>query len=151
MSVQWTLDVGPLSAQAAEAWLLSRVDAVVDGSGITLGAAVWVSVEALKPYEVAAVRRAWSVEATTQFYLQIGREADVEAAYTTLYDVALNALHDFPGDVAFAMLDVGIFARRSGRLVVNLAQFQFDPRLLARLPQPNWEADPPTHLLVENH
>ena len=152
MSVQWylTLD-SSWSSEAAREWLLHRPEAArVPGSAlIVLGGMVSVQVNALKPHETASAMSIWSVRAATELYLQIRREVDVEAAYSILYRVAIDALNASSGDVVFAMLDVGIFARRAGQLAVNVEKFQFDPDLLKQLPQPYEVTDPQTELLVE--
>jgi hypothetical protein len=153
MSRQWSVSIQGTSAGEVTTWLTNQPYAqrnteYPDHTIFDLaGGAVSAKVSDLKPLERAACFDMWGVTATTEVYMSVCRGADPEVAHLTMYQVAFDALRRFPVDVAFAVDDVGIFARRGGRLTVNSEQFKLAYRN-ALLEPPFWLADDPCHLLT---
>ncbi len=155
MSRQWSLSIQGTSAEEVTVWLSNQPYAqrsteypdhtIFDLSGGSVGAMI----SELKPLERAACLDAWGVAAVSEVYMSVRRNADPEVAHLAMYRVAFDALRHFPADIAFAALDVGLFARRSGRLTVNPQSFK-SPEINALLEPPFWLADDPCHLLIRS-
>jgi hypothetical protein len=155
MSRLWSLSIQGTSAEAVTVWLSNQSDAERDTEHPDhiifdlARAAAHARVSVLKPPEVAGCVESWGVTAATRVYMSGRRNADPEVAHLAMYKVAFDALRHFPADIAFAVDDVGIFARRGGRLTVNSESFK-SPEINALLEPPFWLADDPCHLLIRS-
>jgi hypothetical protein len=147
MSRQWSLSIQNCSSAELTTWLLGRPYAKRDGQLIALAdGTVDASVKDLKPYQREDCLREWGVAAESKIYMVPARDAGAKAR-EAMFRVAFDALRHFTGDMSFAALDVGIFARRAGRLIVNSEEFK-SAEINALLEPPFWLADDPCHLLI---
>lgn len=150
MSRQWQLQIQGVNRARAIAWLAERADATQRDHLVDLAeGAVVACVADLEPLQSASCLRMWGVEATCEVEMSVSREGEQGAAHLAMYKVAFDVLKQFSGDLVFAALDVGIFARRGGRVVVNPEEFAL-PARNALLEPPFWLADQPTHELVRH-
>jgi hypothetical protein len=148
MSRQWHLLIQGVNATDLADWLATLPYAARRGHLIDLAGGVAVaSVDDLKPYQSGDCLRGWGVVATSEVEMTVARDRDPETAHLEMYQVAFEALRHFPADIAFVSLDVGVFARRDSRLIVNPEAFKSSD-INALLEPPFWLADSPCHLLI---
>ncbi len=147
MSRQWQLALADATVAQATAWLAARPGAVPRGAIVELaGGVATASIAELKPYQREACQRTWGVRAAVELEFAAAVDRRAAAGQSAIYAAAFDALRRFPADAAFACLDVGIFVRRGGRMIVNPEAFQL-AAFNALLEPPFWLADAPTHLL----